>query len=70
MQYGDKQKKQYERRNKILNRNYKKKLAFNAIFNNISAISWWSVSLVEETTDLRQVTDKHYNIVLYRVHLA
>jgi hypothetical protein len=27
-------------------------------FNNISAISWWSVLLVEKITDLPQVTDK------------
>jgi hypothetical protein len=31
---------------------------FNATFNNISVISWWSVLLVEKTTDLSQVTDK------------
>jgi hypothetical protein len=35
---------------------------FNATFNNISVISWWSVLLVEEypeiTTSLPQVTDK------------
>jgi hypothetical protein len=39
-------------------------MVFNATFNNISVILWWSVLLVEETggpgetTDLMQVTDK------------
>ena len=49
-------------------------MVFNATFNNISAISGWSVLLVEETgrpgetTDLSQVTDKFlsHNVV----HLA
>jgi hypothetical protein len=33
-------------------------MVFNPTFNNISVISWRSVLLVKETTDLSQVTDK------------
>ena len=35
-----------------------------ATFNNISVVSWLSISLVEETIDLSQVTDK---LVLHNV---
>jgi hypothetical protein len=46
---------------------------FNATFNNISVISWWSVLLVEETGvprenhDLSQVTYKLYHIMLLKM---
>ena len=45
-------------------------MVFNATFNNILVISGQSVLLVEETTNLSQVTYKFYLIMLYQVHMA
>jgi hypothetical protein len=50
-------------------------MMFNATLDNISVIWWWSVLLVvetgvttvyqEKTNNLQQVSDKHYQIMLY-----
>jgi hypothetical protein len=39
-------------------------MVFNATFNNISVISWWSVLLVEETPFRKSVEEWTFN---YRV---
>ena len=51
-------------------------MVFNATFNNISVISWWSVLLMEETGIPRENHPpvasnwQTYHIMLYRVYLA
>jgi hypothetical protein len=50
-------------------------MVFNATFNDISVISWWSVLSVEKTeypeknNRLAAITSNLYHILLYRVHL-
>jgi len=46
-------------------------MVFNVTLNNISVISWQSVLLVKDTglSDLPQITDKLYHIMLYRIEV-
>ena len=44
-------------------------MMFNISFHNSSVILWRSVLLGEETTDMSQVTDRLYHIMVYQVHI-
>ena len=45
-------------------------MVFKNTFNNISVISWHQFYLFFETTDMSQIADKFYHIMLYRVQLT
>ena len=42
-------------------------MVFNATFNNISVISWWSVLMVEETGENHRPAANHYQTLSHIV---
>jgi len=42
-------------------------MLFNATFNNISVISWWSKLLVEETGENHRPVTSHWQILSHNV---
>ena len=43
-------------------------MVFNASFNNVSVLLVGKPEYSKKTTDLSQVTDKHYHIMLHQLH--
>jgi len=45
-------------------------MAFNTIFNNISAILWQSVLLVEETGEIQRSVASHWQALSHKIVLS